>query len=246
MTNEIKQMKFDKQHYVIAANDLIKGKSELTLQEARLVRLLIMQVAMRDADLKTYQCKIQDLAGFLNVPSSNLYRDIRDICDSLLSRRISIQTGNPKDPWKKFQWVQLAEYHADGTITLMLSEQIKPYVVELSKWFTKYKFSEILSMTSYYAIRLYELMLCYDGLMQDGDGTFDFTLEYLRVFFSCDSKYKQNGDFVKNVIDIAETEINAKSNIALRHEFIKSGKKITGLKFYVSPNYNRIKHIAQR
>lgn len=234
-------MKYDKGHYVIAANDLIKGKSELTLQEARLVRLLIMQIAQQDKDLKTYCCRIQDLANYLDISSENLYRDVRNICESLISRKISIQTGNPKQPWKLFQWIQLAEYDGAGTITLMLSDQLKPYVLDLSKWFIKYKLSEILSMNSYYAIRFYELIKCYDGLVSNGDGTYEFTIEYLRIYFSCEDKYKLTSDFIRNVINISESEMNTKSDISIFHECIKDSRKIHKLKFFVSPNYKKIK-----
>lgn len=239
-------MKFEKGHYVIAANDLIKGKSELTLQEARLVRLLIMQIAQQESDLKTYQCNVHDLAEFLNIGTDGLYRDIRDICRGLMNHDIGIETGNPKQKWDYIHWLSRASYDGKGIITLTLSDELKPYVLELSRWFTKYKLSEILSMNSYYAIRLYELIKCYDGLITNNDGTFEFTIEYLRVYFCCELKHKNNADFIKCVIDISEKEMNEKTDVSIYHECIKEGRKFGKILFYVSPNYKKIKPAYKR
>ena len=102
-------MKYNPEHYTVAANDIIRGKQSMTLQTARLIRLLITQVVKEDKDLKTYSCRISDLADFLNIPSSNLYRDIQSICESAMKSVVYIGTGNPKHPWKMFHWVSTAE-----------------------------------------------------------------------------------------------------------------------------------------
>lgn len=234
---------YNKEHYTVMANDIIKGKQDMTLQEARIIRLLITQVVKQDKDLKTYTCRIQDLAKFLGVSSQNMYRDIRDICRQLLKRTVDIGTGNPKEPWKTFQWVQLAEYDGNGNITLMLSNQIKPYVVELDKWFTQYQLGNILAMQSFYSIRLYELIKCQDGITRTEKDFHEFTMEYLREYFCCEKKYKRVSQFKQKVIDTAVKEINekGKTDIQLDVEYIKTGRAITAVRFYVHCNYGQLK-----
>lgn len=92
-------MTYNAEHYTVAANDIIKGKQSMTLQTARLIRLLITQVVKEDKDLKTYSCRIIDLAKFLNIDSSNLYKHIRTICDCAMKSVVYIGTDNPKQPW---------------------------------------------------------------------------------------------------------------------------------------------------
>ena len=152
---DTKVIDYNKNHYTVMANNIIRGKQSMTLQEARLIRLLITQIAKDDKDFKTYKVNIQELARFLEIPDNNLYRDIRNICQSLMSRTIKIQNGNQ---WKIFQWLQLAEYDGHGTVTLMLSNQIAPYLLQLNAWFTQYQLKNILVMKSFYSIRLYELL----------------------------------------------------------------------------------------
>lgn len=93
-------MTYNAEHYTVAANDIIKGKQSMTLQTARLIRLLITQVVKEDKDLKTYSCRIIDLAKFLNIDSSNLYKHIRTICDCAMKSVVYIGTDNPKQPWE--------------------------------------------------------------------------------------------------------------------------------------------------
>lgn len=236
---------YDQKHYAVMANDVIKGKQEMTLQEARILRLVITQVAKEDKDLKTYTCNIKDLAVFLQISDANLYRDIRDICKGLLKRTVDITTGNPREPWESFQWVQLARYDGNGSITLMLSEQIKPYVLELDRYFTRYQLENILEMNSFYAIRLYELLKCDD--FKEHEEFREYTVKFLREFFSCEEKYKLFSDFKRWVLNIAVREINEKSDLEIRDvSYIKSGRKVIGIRFLVWDNYDVVKKRSAR
>jgi plasmid replication initiation protein len=232
-----RELAYNENHNTVMANDIVKGKQEMTLQEARLLRLLITQIAQEDKDLMTYTTKISELAEFLGIPKNNLYRDVRDICRSLIRRGVSVGTRNPRQPWKEFQWLQLAEYDGNGNITLMLSNQIKPFVIGLSEYFTQYKLANILAMNSVYAIRLYELLKCNDHKRVDDYPT--YTVKELRQAFECEKKYKLFADFKRYTIDVSVREINTKTDLYIsRVEYIKDSRAVVGLKFiygYLKP-----------
>lgn len=230
-------MTYNAEHYTVAANDIIRGKQSMTLQTARLIRLLITQVVKEDKDLKTYSCKITDLADFFNIPRNNMYRDIDGICDSALKSLVYVGTGNPKHPWKRFHWISLAEYDGNGIITLRLSDEIKPYVLELEKWFTQYQLKNILEFNSYYAIRLYEILKCEDGKYRNEKLKHEFTVEELKQFFDCEGKYKLFADFKRNVIEVAVREINEKSDIWIDVSYKKTSRAITSVVFEVHINH---------
>lgn len=244
MSKNNKLITYNKEHYTVMANDIIKGKQDMTLWEARIIRLLITQVVKQDKDLKTYTCRIQDLANFLNVTSVTLYQDIKLICQKLLSRVVMVGTGNPKQPWKMFHWIQIAEYDGNGNITLKLSEQIAPYVLELNSYFTQYQLQNILQFNSFYAIRLYELLKCESGICRDNRDDFEFSIEFLRTFFSCEDKYKTTAEFIRKVIDIGIREINDKSDLFVEYRNIKTGKNITSIEFHLQ--YNGIVHMQRK
>lgn len=227
------EMTYNSEHYTVAANDIIRGKQSMTLQTARLIRLLITQVVKEDKDLKTYSCRISDLANFLNIDSSNLYRNIRDICDGAMKSVVYIGTGNPKQPWEMFHWLSTAKYDGEGTLTLRLSDELKTYVLELEKWFTQYQLKNILEFNSYYAIRLYEIIKCANGLKGGYEDTLEFDLTELREYFDCETKYKLFADFKRKVIEIAVREINEKSDIWINPIYKKSGRAITSIVFEI-------------
>lgn len=239
-------MTYNAEHYTVAANDIIKGKQSMTLQTARLIRLLITQVVKEDKDLKTYSCRIIDLAKFLNIDSSNLYKHIRTICDCAMKSVVYIGTDNPKQPWEMFHWVSMAKYDGEGTITLRLSDEIKPYVLELEKWFTQYQLKNILEFSSYYAIRLYELLKCRDGESKNTKSELEFSVTELRACFDCEKKYKLFADFKHKVIDIAVREINEKSDIWVRPTYQKTGRAITSIIFEVHNNAYNILNDAEK
>lgn len=235
------EMTYNSAHYTVAANDIIRGKQSMTLQTARLIRLLITQIVKEDKDLKIYSCRIADLAKFLNIPSSNLYRDVFQICDCAMKSVVYIGTGNPKQPWKMFHWISTAEYDGNGTLTLRLSDEIKPYVLELEKWFTQYQLKNILEFSSYYAIRLYELLKCRDGECNNSKIELEFTINELRTYFDCENKYSAFKDFRKKVIEVAVREINEKSDILIYPHYKKSGRAITSISFEIHINYEKQK-----
>lgn len=227
------EMAYKAENYTVMANDIIRGKQSMTLQEARLIRLLITQVAQGDTDYQTYSCRIVDLADFLGVPKNNIYRDIPDICKGLMQNVVYIGTGNKRSPWRMFHWVSLAEYDGAGTITLRLSDEIKPYVLDLEKWFTRYPLGNILAMRSYYSIRLYELIKCQDGVGRAEKDFIDFDIEELRQACGCEGKFERISQFKAKVIELAVQDINQNTDIWVEVEYIKTGKRITNVRFHI-------------
>ena len=225
-----RELAYNENHNTVMANDIVKGKQEMTLQEARLLRLLITQVAQEDKDLMTYTAKISELAEFLGTHKNNLFRDIRKICDNLARRVVRVGTGNPRNPWEVFPWLQYAGYDGNGNLTIMLSNRIQPFVVGLSERFTQYKLANILAMNSFYSIRLYELLKCEDYRRVDDYPI--FTVQGLREAFECENKYKLFGDFNRRTIEVAVREINEKTDLSIsRVEYIKDGRAVVALKF---------------
>ncbi len=229
-------MKYDSEYYTVMANDIVRGKQDMTLQEAKILRLLITQVVKEDKDFKTFTCSIQDLASFLNIPPNNLYRDIKGICFNLTQRVVQIGIGNPKEPWTFFSWISSARYDGEGTVILRLSDEIKPYLIDLNKYFTQYQLENILEMKSFYGIRLYELLR--SEHYKDENRYQEYSIEFLRQFFECEKKYKAFKDFRDRVLEIAIKEINEKSDIYVYEALmVKTGRKVTGIKFCVGFNH---------
>ena len=151
-------MNTNKQNKVVMHNNLIKSKSNLSLAETKLLRLTIMQVVKEDKDFKTYNVSIIKLAELLNVNSKGLYGEIFTICDNLMSEKIYVCDGSPKQNWEIFHWCSSCKYK-NGIITIKLHDDLKPYLLELSEMYTQYILENILVLKSTFSIRIYELLI---------------------------------------------------------------------------------------
>jgi plasmid replication initiation protein len=235
-----KEMCLDVENQVVMSNDLIKGKSNLSLNELKLLRLTIMQVIADDKDLMTYQIKIQDLAKILDITSQSIYRDVMEMCKHLLQEIVYIGDGNPKHKWKMYQWCSTCEYD-EGTITIKLHEKLKPHLIQLKQHYTQYMLQDILMLKTVYAVRLYELIreeMKSQKAYADKIVTVSLDVETIRKATDTENKYKKIGMFNQRVIVAAITEINDKSCYYVTYEYIKKSRKITGFKFKIESKNN--------
>lgn len=245
--NSMSEVSYNSEHKVVFANDLIRSKQEdLSLLEAKLVRLMVMQVVREDKDFKTYSCKITSLAQFLGLPKNNIYASIKKVSKGLMKKTIEIipeeEKYKPDPSYKSFHWVDEADYDSNsGSITLRLSERLKPYLIGLYEKFTQYQYTEILTLSSTYAIRFYELVSSFNQLIFEKkmqNQSFTLTVEYLRNYFNCESKYPNNGNFLIKVIDSAVDEINKKTNFLISYKRVKEGRKIVAIEITCETNYD--------
>lgn len=252
MTDQTKEtaiaIKYNKDFYVIQANELVRSKQDdLSLLEAKLIRLAITQVLRDDTDLKTYSCNVVDLAKFLGISKDNIYRDIQDLSKNLMKKSIFIKDKTQpkrkgKENYKIFHWIDYVEY-IDGVITFRLSESLKPYLIGLEQLFTLYGYEAIIDLPTNYSIRLYELMASYQNmtvrLMPDTNYTdipiekneFIFSIEWLRDYFNCNDKYPNTSDFIKRVIDSAVNAILKNTLMRVSYRTVKKGRSITHIVF---------------
>lgn len=240
-SNSYSVVRYNEESLVVQANELVRSKQDdLTLLEAKLVRLAVSQVLKADTDFRTYSCHVSDLAGFLGISRDNIYRDVRDLAVSIMKKSIFIKDNQPtkrgKQNYKIFHWVDYVEYK-DGVITFRLSESLKPYLLGLEEIFTMYSYGALIDLPTTYSIRLYELLVSWVNAIWVEDkpnytnvpiesNEIIFSIDYLREYFNCLNKYPNAGDFVVNVIDVSVKAINEKTFMDVSFRKVKQGRKI--------------------
>ena len=226
----------------------------MTLMESKLIRLAISQIMKGDEDLRTYRVNVSQLADFLELPKTNVYRAMQDINISLMQRVIFIRdkelpNKKGKPNYKILHWLSSVEYK-DGTLTYRLSDELKPYLIGLSEMFTLYSYDSIIKLPTNYSIRLFELLTSWVNIVIKGENTPAFpdiptepdeivlSIEYLRDFFDCNDKYKSGGDFVHNVIEVNLGFINQYTNLKVSCRKYKKGRSITHMIFKYENTWN--------
>ena len=142
-TEDAKEMNLNSNNLVVMSNDLIKSKSNLSLNEIKILRLAIMQVIKEDKDLQTYKVNVTELADLLAIDRHGIYQEVDKITTSLLKEIVYIGDGNPKHKWKKFQWCSSCQYE-NGVLTIKLHDDLKPFLLNLSELYTQYVLEDIL------------------------------------------------------------------------------------------------------
>lgn len=219
----------NKDYKVTKSNNLITAKYNLSLQEQKIILTLASMVQPNDEDFKEYEFRIQDFLKMLDINSPNAYKELPQITRELKKKVFDIKEGNII---KQVSWLGQVEYRlGEGTLILGLDKGLKPYMLKL-KEFTTYNLNNVLSLKSKYSIRFYELMKC--NLFKK---SVTYTVDELKEMFKADEKsYNIYQNFKNRVVVKAQKELNEKTDIKFEFEEIKTGRKVTSLKFFISSN----------
>lgn len=231
----------DASNYVVQANSLISGRQALKLNSAKLIRSAIMQVVKDDDELKPYVITIKDFARLLQIDESNIYKYADEITDDIIKNPVYVREDSRKSgKWMKIPWVSKCEYNPDKGIALKLNEELKPFLINLKDHYTQYTLQDVLAMKSVYAIRIFELLqsrIMTKILPKEGMHI-DILVQEIKECCECVDKYKEFSNFKIKVLDKAKDEINRVTMYALDYAYIKNGRTVVGIKFYVNMCYH--------
>lgn len=234
------QLRLNANYYAVSANDLIKGRQKMSLREAQLLYIAMAQVVKEDKDFKTYTTTVPELAAFMGIDENSLYRDLENICTNLLQRVVKIQVGGEnargKKKWKAFQWISCAEYD-NGKLTIRLHDEIKPFLIDLVEHYSQTLLGTLCSFNSYYAVRLYQLIVCEIGEHPNNPKEeWNFTVEELREFFQVKPKeYARTYNLIQKTIKPAIEELNSSPYVHIwdyqEHHATGRGRPLQGVSF---------------
>lgn len=232
----------DESNIVIQDNRIIMAKYDMTMLEQKIFLILISTIKKGDTSFKETVFKVKDLAEILEVPLSNLYRDLKKISISMNKKSIEIQKDN--GGWLIAPLMKSAEYlPSEGSISLCLNDKLIPYFLQLQKFFTKFELNNILVLDGKHTIRIYQL-----SKSNIYKKEFTMSLDEFKDNLKLTQKsYQMYGNINTKVILPAIKEINDKTDILLNVETIKKGKKVESLKFIVEDKMtNNDKYYAKR
>ena len=222
-------MGIKKNYLIVKNNDLVESRYKLSLQEQKLILVLTSKIKKEDTELKKYQFYVSELADFLGLKKDGYYTELKKITEKLITRSLKIKEP---DGLLQISFLSSAKYFKNkGKVELSFDEKLKPYLLQIKNNFTKYQLKNIVQLNSVYAIRIYELCKQYENTDQKER---IIELEELKAILGIEKgKHKLYGHFKKYVLEIAKREINAKTDIEMDFEGIKTVRKITDVKFTI-------------
>lgn len=217
--------------YIISkSNKLITANYDLSLQEQKIILTLASMVQPQDTEFKEYEFKIKDFLELLGIKDQSKYTELPKITRELKKKVFDIREGTDII---QVSWLGGVRYKTkEGTLILSLDKGLKPYMLELKEKFTRYRLENILTMKSKYSIRIYELLKS-----NEFKKSWEIDLEELKNLVGASANYlKVYTDFKNKVILKAQKELKEKTDISFDFEEIKTGRKVTSIKFFIKAN----------
>ena len=211
---------------IVKHNEIIEGKYNMSITEVKIIAKLTSVIQKEDDDFKRYMFKASDILKELNMGDDN-YAALKESIDKLVVRKIELRQESST---LTTTFLSSAEYFENSMIELEFSPKLKPYLLQLKNNFTKYYLEDILTLKSFYAVRIYEILKQYEKI-KERTISIDDLKEMLKV---TEKSYNLYSNFKAKVLAISEREINEKTDLNISYEEIKSGKKVTSIKFHIS------------
>ena len=168
---------------------------------------------------------------YSSLSKSRNYEEISSAAESLMMKKQGFAYINEKGE-RYYHWLspfpEIENFKEGGKMYLKIwmYANVVPYYREMGNKFTVYDFEVMLSLGSSYAKRLYEI-LC-EHYRTD---TFDYEVDELMLMLNVPPSFKYF-DFTRRCLDVANTEIKAKTGQGFTYSPLKkSGKKVTKLRF---------------
>lgn len=188
-------------------------------------------VQPNDEEFKPYIFKISDFMELLGVNTKTKYTEIPKITKDLMKKVFEIEED---DVIIQTAWLSSATYKkGSGIVELEFSPKLKPYMLKLNSMFTQYKLANILSMKSKYSPRIYEILKCNEFKKQN---FVEIKITELRRLLKAENIYPLYSDFKRYIIIRTKKELKKLSDIWFEFEEIKTGRKVTSIRFYIYSN----------
>lgn len=228
MIEEQLVLDIDKDDLVYQHNSLIIASYDMSSLEQKLFLILLSTIKKDDDKVARTVFRVKDLAETMGITSQSLYRDLPKICKEIMKKVIEIKQDNGS--WKMFSIISFAEYKSkEGKLSLEVHKEAEPYLLKLKEMFTAYKLENVLDLKSKYSIRLYQQSkrCVYKG----GEV---INLADFRKMLKLEKKTYDRFDCITSkVLKPAIKEINDKTDIEVKYETIKDGRKVCAIRLEI-------------
>ena len=225
-----------KTHKITKSNHLIRhARSNLSALQSKLVAFIISKIEPNDTDFRDIEFNILDFCGVCKMKSTGMYDHLKKDLKALRDQSIWITREDEKgnEVEETFSWLsKVTIQKQSGVIVLKMSEDLKPYLLELKENFTSYRFEEVMNFQSKYTAWVYDNLISRLGL-----GEWIVSLDEIRKQTNTKYEFKH---IRSRIIEPSLTEINKYTSLKVDYIKIKKGRSIDKLKFIIcSKNVNK-------
>jgi plasmid replication initiation protein len=182
---------------------------------------------------REYRLTAKEFSEQFNIDIKNSYRILKQATEKLMNTSIKIEKPELFQTWR-INVCEVVKYNERaGTIDIMFTGSIMEYLKQRTKNFTLYNLKEVAELTSFYAVRLYELVQQFNTTT----GYLIHTIDQWRDIFGIGSEqYKVYNNLKRKTFEQALDEINTKTGYQLTMTEEKEGRKVVRVRFDFTPD----------
>ncbi len=218
---------------VVKDNALMNASYNLSLVEQRLILLAIIEARGSGKGINANNPLVVHAESYINqfgVAKQTAYQALKDACKDLFARQFSYQEKRGRGTINiTSRWVSQVGYIDDlATVELIFSPAVVPLITRLEEQFTKYDIEQISGLSSAYAVRLYELLICWRST---GKTPVIEIPEFRKRLGVLDNEYQRMERLKTSILELSITQINEHTDITVTYQQHKAGRVITGFTF---------------
>lgn len=228
---------------VAQGNQLIEGSYDITLSEIRLLWLALTKVDSKKPQPRTeIVLTAPEYSETYGIDISNAAHQLKAVSKSLGSKPIYTYEWNAlknrTDTVLRFWFSQIAYGSNNGAdVTLSFSDKVTPFLYDLKNEFTQMNVFAMAKLDSPFAFRLYSWLSRYRNFDKYRDKktgvitTGEISIEWMKERSGLTGKYSDFKNFRVRVLGPAINAINRTTDLTVRYETIRFGKKVTHVVF---------------
>lgn len=238
---------------VVKGNELVDSSYNLTSVSHNILNAMFARIDSSSPDkLPLFEFNEAELAAFMrenNMDDTSIHKYSVKIVTELMQLSIFFREAVGETDYKLrcinvFAQSDIVYNKKAGKLiqaTFEFTEQIAPYIRELTGNFTKYRLSIMASLDSKYAKRIYEILLKEHAISKtykkSSTTLVKIGISDLKWKLGISDKYSKFGNFKTNILEVSKRQISKNTNIQFTYEPVKdSGKSYTHIKFLVTDN----------
>lgn len=220
-------VKLERESLVVKENTLIRHtRYDLSLAEQKILIYIISKIMADDKDFKHITFRIADYMQVAGIKrGGSVYEYIKDSIQSIRNKSWWVKDGKTTT---LFSWIDTATVKENtGEVDIVLSESLRPYLLDIKGNFTKYNLVNILVLHSKYSVRLYEIFKSYLWLNK-----WEVSVEEFKKILNING-YSDYTELKRKIILPCIKEITKFTDLDIEFKAIKKGRKTDTLIFYI-------------
>jgi plasmid replication initiation protein len=231
------------ERHVNMSNALARASHGLSLSEKRVIACGIASTnsdSARDYNLAVLKgggwvirVTAAEYSETFGVSMKNAYDELQYVAKALTERSWQTVEGKKSKTITRYPWVAKSEYQEKmGSLLLEFTHYTAPHLLAQKKNFTSYKLARTGALRSTYSWRLFDCLESWKFT-----GMWHVLIDDFHQAMDTPPSAKENfGMLRRSVIEPAIREIQNTQNMTIDCEVLKTGRKVSSLKFTFEPN----------